>query len=82
MRDTPVRHDVPVVVTVSGARDVTGLEPDVDAVVPIDLRFAWDSVDEVRTGRLMPGGAADFIKVIATGGAHRGTTPPRRVQRG
>jgi len=66
-------------VTVSGGGgDVTGLAPDVDAVVPIDLRFGVsNSVDEVRRAvrRILAGGA-DFIKVIATGAVlTEGTTP-------
>jgi imidazolonepropionase-like amidohydrolase len=66
-------------VTVSGGGgDVTGLAPDVDAVVPIDLRFGVaNSVDEVRRRvRKILGGGADFIKVIATGAVlTEGTTP-------
>jgi imidazolonepropionase-like amidohydrolase len=66
-------------VTVSGGGgDVTGLSPDVDAVVPIDLRFGVaNSVDEVRARvRRILGGGADFIKVIATGAVlTEGTTP-------
>ena len=66
-------------VTVSGGGgDVTGLAPDVDAVVPIDLRFGVaNSVDEVRQRvRRILGGGADFIKVIATGAVlTEGTTP-------
>jgi len=62
----------------SGGGDVTGLAPDVDAVVPRDLRFGVaDSVDEVRTvvRRLIHGGA-DVIKVIATGAVlTEGTVP-------
>ena len=66
-------------VTVSGGGgDVTGLAPDVDATVPIDLRFGVsNSVDEVRRAvrRILAGGA-DFIKVIATGAVlTEGTTP-------
>ena len=65
--------------TVSGGGgDVTGLAPDVDAVVPIDLRFGVaNSVDEVRERvRRILGGGADFIKVIATGAVlTEGTTP-------
>jgi imidazolonepropionase-like amidohydrolase len=61
-----------------GGGDVTGLAPDVDAVVPIDLRFGVaNSVDEVRqrVRRILHGGA-DFIKVIATGAVlTEGTTP-------
>lgn len=66
-------------VTVSGGGgDVTGLAPDVDAVVPIDLRFGVaNSVDEVRKRvRKILSGGADFIKVIATGAVlTEGTTP-------
>ena len=66
-------------VTVSGGGgDVTGLAPDVDAVVPIDLRFGVaNSVDEVRArARKILAGGADFIKVIATGAVlTEGTTP-------
>jgi imidazolonepropionase-like amidohydrolase len=66
-------------VTVSGGGgDVTGLAPDVDAAVPIDLRFGVsNNADEVRTRvrRILSGGA-DFIKVIATGAVlTEGTTP-------
>jgi len=52
-----------------GGGDVTGLAPDVDAVVPLDLRFGVaDSADEVRKRvRKILHGGADFIKVIATG---------------
>jgi imidazolonepropionase-like amidohydrolase len=62
----------------SGAGDVTGLAPDVDAVVPRDLRFGVaNSVDEVRDAvrRILHGGA-DFIKMLATGAVlTEGTTP-------
>jgi imidazolonepropionase-like amidohydrolase len=66
-------------VTVSGGGgDVTGLAPDVDAVVPVDLRFGVaNSADDVRARvrRILAGGA-DFIKVIATGAVlTEGTTP-------
>lgn len=65
--------------TVSGGGgDITGLAPDVDAGVPIDLRFGVaNSVDEVRTRvRKILAGGADFIKVIATGAVlTEGTTP-------
>jgi len=61
-----------------GGGDVTGLAPDVDAVVPIDLRFGVaDSADEVRhrVRKILHGGA-DFIKVIATGAVlTEGTNP-------
>ena len=61
-----------------GGGDVTGLAPDVDAVVPIDLRFGVaNSVDEVRERvRKILHGGADFIKIIATGAVlTEGTTP-------
>jgi imidazolonepropionase-like amidohydrolase len=61
-----------------GGGDVTGLAPDVDAVVPVDLRFGVaDSPDEVRARvRKILHGGADFIKVIATGAVlTEGTTP-------
>jgi imidazolonepropionase-like amidohydrolase len=52
-----------------GGGDITGLTPDVDAVVPHELRVGVaDSADEVRRAvrRVLHGGA-DFVKVIATG---------------
>ena len=52
-----------------GGGDVTGLAPDVDAVVPYELRVGVvDTVDEVRRAvrRVLHGGA-DLVKVIATG---------------
>jgi imidazolonepropionase-like amidohydrolase len=62
----------------SGGGDVTGLAPDVDEVVPGDLRFGVaNSADEVRTvvRRILHGGA-DVIKVIATGAVlTEGTVP-------
>jgi imidazolonepropionase-like amidohydrolase len=66
-------------VTVSGGGgDVTGLAPDVDEVVPRDLRFGVaNSADDVRrvVRRLLMGGA-DLIKVIATGAVlTEGTVP-------
>ncbi len=61
-----------------GGGDITGLAPDVDAVVPRDLRFGVSkSADEVRDAvrRILHGGA-NFIKVIATGAVlTEGTTP-------
>ena len=61
-----------------GGGDVTGLAPDVDAVVPRDLRFGVaNSADEVRDAvrRILHGGA-DLIKVIATGAVlTEGTVP-------
>jgi imidazolonepropionase-like amidohydrolase len=61
-----------------GGGDVTGLAPDVDAAVPIDLRFGVaSSPDEVRSRvRKILHGGADFIKVIATGAVlTEGTMP-------
>src|SRR5512132_2694736 len=61
-----------------GGGDVTGLAPDVDAVVPRDLRFGVaNSVDEVRrVVREILHGGADFIKIIATGAVlTEGTVP-------
>jgi imidazolonepropionase-like amidohydrolase len=52
-----------------GGGDVTGLAPDVDAVVPYELRVGVvDTVDDVRRAvrRVLHGGA-DLVKVIATG---------------
>lgn len=52
-----------------GGGDVTGLAPDVDAVVPYELRVGIvDSVEDVRRAvrRVLHGGA-DLVKVIATG---------------
>ena len=62
----------------SGGGDVTGLAPDVDEVVPRDLRFGVaNSADEVRAAvrRILHRGA-DVIKVIATGAVlTEGTVP-------
>ena len=61
-----------------GGGDVTGLAPDLDAVVPRELRFGVaNSVDEVRrVVREILHGGADFIKVIATGAVlNEGTVP-------
>jgi imidazolonepropionase-like amidohydrolase len=61
-----------------GGGDVTGLAPDVDAVVPRELRFGVaNSVDEVRrVVRDILHGGADFIKIIATGAVlTEGTVP-------
>ncbi len=66
------------VTSAGGGGDVTGLAPDVDAVVPIDLRFGVaNSAPEVRARvRKILHGGADFIKVIATGAVlTEGTTP-------
>ena len=61
-----------------GGGDLTGLPPDVEAIVPRDLRFGVaNSADEVRNAvrRILHGGA-DFIKVIATGAVlTEGTVP-------
>jgi imidazolonepropionase-like amidohydrolase len=61
-----------------GGGDVTGLAPDVDAVVPRDLRFGVaNSPEEVRkVVREILHGGADFVKVIATGAVlTEGTVP-------
>ena len=53
----------------TGGGDVSGLAPDVDAVVPYELRVGVvDSVDDVRRAvrRVLHGGA-DLVKLIATG---------------
>lgn len=61
-----------------GGGDVTGLAPDVDAVLPRELRFGVSrTVDEVRDAvrRILHGGA-EMIKVIATGAVlTEGTSP-------
>jgi imidazolonepropionase-like amidohydrolase len=52
-----------------GGGDITGLAPDIDAVVPYELRFGVvNSVDDVRRAvrRVLQGGA-DLVKLIATG---------------
>ncbi len=52
-----------------GGGDITGLAPDVDAVVPQEFRVGVaDSVDDMRRAvrRVLHGGA-DFVKLIATG---------------
>ncbi|MDR2987480.1 MAG: amidohydrolase family protein [Nocardiopsaceae bacterium] len=52
-----------------GGGDITGLAPDVDAVVPYELRIGVvSSVDDTRRAvrRLLQGGA-DLVKLIATG---------------
>ena len=62
-----------------GGGDLTGLAPDVDAVVPAELRFGVTSsgVDQVRANvrRILANGA-DFIKVIATGAVLTSGTNP------
>jgi imidazolonepropionase-like amidohydrolase len=61
-----------------GGGDVTGLAPDVDAVVPKDLRFGVTSgVDQMRANvRQILRYGADFIKVIATGAVLTEGTDP------
>lgn len=61
-----------------GGGDVTGLAPDVDAVVPRELRFGVASgVDSVRSVvRQILRYGADFIKVIATGAVLTEGTDP------
>ncbi len=62
----------------SGGGDVTGLAPDVDAVLPPELRFGVaNSADEVRrVVREILHRGADVIKVIATGAVlTEGTVP-------
>lgn len=52
-----------------GGGDITGLAPDVDPLVPHELRFGVvDTVDEIRRAvrRVIQGGA-DVVKLIATG---------------
>src|SRR5690349_2952448 len=52
-----------------GGGDITGLAPDVDAVVPFEFRVGVaDSVDGIRRAvrRVLHGGA-DLVKLIATG---------------
>jgi len=52
-----------------GGGELTGLAPDVDAVLPYEFRVGVaDSVDEIRRAvrRVLHGGA-DFVKLIATG---------------
>jgi imidazolonepropionase-like amidohydrolase len=52
-----------------GGGDITGLAPDIEAVVPYELRLGVaDSVDEIRRAvrRVLHGGA-DLVKLIATG---------------
>ncbi len=61
-----------------GGGDITGLAPDVDAVVPRELRYGVCSgVDQVRaTVRQILRGGADLIKVIATGAVLTSGTDP------
>jgi len=61
-----------------GGGDLTGLAPDVDAVVPRELRFGVTSgVDQMRTNvRQILRYGADFIKVLATGAVLTSGTNP------
>jgi imidazolonepropionase-like amidohydrolase len=61
-----------------GGGDITGLAPDVDAVVPRELRFGVTSgVDQMRTNvRQILRYGADFIKVLATGAVLTSGTDP------
>ncbi len=61
-----------------GGGDLTGLAPDVDAVVPRELRFGVSSgVDEIRANvRQILRYGADFIKIIATGAVLTSGTDP------
>jgi imidazolonepropionase-like amidohydrolase len=61
-----------------GGGDVTGLAPDVDAVVPRELRFGVTSgIDQMRANvRRILGYGADFIKIIATGAVLTSGTNP------
>ncbi len=61
-----------------GGGDITGLAPDIDSLIPRELRTGVaNTVDEVRTAvrRVLHGGA-DLVKVIATGAVMtEGTNP-------
>ena len=61
-----------------GGGDVTGLAPDVDAVVPKELRFGVTSgVDQMRANvRQILRYGADFIKILATGAVLTSGTNP------
>jgi len=61
-----------------GGGDVTGLAPDVDAVIPRELRFGVTSgVDQMRANvRQILRYGADFIKIIATGAVLTSGTNP------
>jgi imidazolonepropionase-like amidohydrolase len=61
-----------------GGGDVTGLAPDVDEVVPRQLRFGVTSgVDQMRANvRQILRYGADFIKIIATGAVLTSGTDP------
>ena len=61
-----------------GGGDITGLAPDVDAVVPRELRFGVTSgVDQMRSNvRQILRYGADFIKILATGAVLTSGTNP------
>jgi len=61
-----------------GGGDITGLAPDVDAVVPRELRFGVTSgVDQMRANvRQILRYGADFIKILATGAVLTSGTNP------
>jgi imidazolonepropionase-like amidohydrolase len=61
-----------------GGGDITGLAPDVDAVLPRELRFGVTSgVDQMHANvRQILRYGADFIKVIATGAVLTSGTDP------
>jgi imidazolonepropionase-like amidohydrolase len=61
-----------------GGGDLTGLAPDVDAVVPRELRFGVTTgVDQMRANvRQILRYGADFIKVLATGAVLTSGTNP------
>jgi imidazolonepropionase-like amidohydrolase len=61
-----------------GGGDITGLAPDVDAVVPKELRFGVTSgVDQMRANvRQILRYGADFIKILATGAVLTSGTNP------
>jgi imidazolonepropionase-like amidohydrolase len=61
-----------------GGGDITGLATDVDAVVPVELRFGVTSgVDQMRSNvRKILNRGADFIKVLATGAVLTSGTQP------
>jgi imidazolonepropionase-like amidohydrolase len=61
-----------------GGGDITGMAPDIDVLIPRELRTGVaDSVDEVRKAvrRVLHGGA-DLVKVIATGAVMAEGTDP------
>jgi imidazolonepropionase-like amidohydrolase len=61
-----------------GGGDITGLAPDVDAIVPKELRFGVTSgVDQMRANvRQILRYGADFIKILATGAVLTSGTNP------